>query len=428
MTRTGAPIGERSRFANARLGEIVFINLFFFFFSFQIFSPQVGGVTLYLEYVVLALNPYFYAWLVKKRVTLRVAAGFLILLAYTALQPLEGIKFATVIAGTLALIYSFERGMFYAPFYLGVSTLFAAVQFGLVVAGDPLLAAQFGPSNIASLVWGSYATQTYTNFFTVFWFPRVSGLSREAGFFASYVLTMFLAVIVNHSISRQRLRARSTLTYAVAGVLSLSKSTLAFGIALPFLRFRRYIDRLPMPAVAAAFMLTLVFAVNYATPFLLAPGNGSILGRVAGYALIDDLSFKQLVLGTDNVGNIDGYLAHVMSSRGSTLLAGVGGWFVENGIIVFSAFVAATYLLGIRSSGLLIILLITSTVGLNTNQNFCILAYYVGYMLRHAEVVKFAPLLRFGSRYRAGVTYSHQHQVREFGCGIRLTKAPDADV
>lgn len=373
----------------SRWVEVGFANLFFFFFSFQIFSPQIGGVTIYLEYVALAINPFFYIWLSGKRVTLRVALAFVILLAYTALQPVDGIKFATVIAGTLALIYSFERRLFFAPHYLAVSTAFACLQFALVEAGKPLMAYQIGPTYLAHMVWGSYATETYTNFFTIFWFPRVSGLSREAGFFASYVLTVFLAVVVNNSIRGEKLRRRSLVMYSVAGILSLSKSTLALAIAVPFIRFRKHLDRIPMPAVAAGFILTLTLIVNYMTGYLLAPGHGSILGRVGGYALIDNLSLKQLLFGAASVSEVNGYLAHVMASRGATLLAGVGGWFVSNGIFVFSGFVFAAYLFGIRSSGLLIILLITSTVGLNTNQDFCIMAYYIGFMLAKAGKIEF---------------------------------------
>ena len=51
-----------------------------------------------------------------------------------------------------------------------------------------------GPNNIASLVWGNYATETFTNFYAVFEFglPRTAGLSREAGFFASFLAVMVL--------------------------------------------------------------------------------------------------------------------------------------------------------------------------------------------------------------------------------------------
>ena len=173
--------------------RIVLSNLFFFFFIAQIFSPYVAGITLYLEVIIALIDPYYRKWVISCKFDRRIyLALFLIPLVF--FRPAISIKLLSLAISVSYLFYAYNYGCFYLKRYVCLSIYIAIAQF-ILFYFVPEASTVLGPTSIATYIWGDYATPTYTNFYEVLWgFIRVSGLSREAGFFASLIL----AVIVLH--------------------------------------------------------------------------------------------------------------------------------------------------------------------------------------------------------------------------------------
>ena len=84
----------------------------------------------------------------------------------------------------------------------------------------------------------------------------------------------------------------------------------------------------------------------------------------------------QLFFGEDELDKIDG-LSAINEFYGENLFAGVGGWIIDNGLLLFLAFVAILYLLEFKSTGVLLLLLLTINVQPDTNQNFVVYAWFL---------------------------------------------------
>jgi hypothetical protein len=364
-----------------RLIEQCYAHLFFFFFSFQIFSPEIGGRTLYLEYLMVLINPFFWIWVSRLQLSRRVLLLSLVAVFFVPFYTVAAVKLVVVLIGVMFLVYCRERRVFFIKFYLFISIFIACLQLFLVISGQGGLARMLGPNHLASLVWGPYAVQTFTNFYTIFYIPRVSGLSREAGFFASFIVAAYFAVLLNRSLEQRPLSLRDHGFFAVGYVVSFSKISLALPPAVLIFWFRKLVDRIPLIFIGALFLAALTAFWNYFEAILFLKGNGTFLGRLGAYALIDNLNLHQLLFGVDDVSKIHGPLANLIASYGYKELFGTGGWFIANGAISYVLYMLALQLLGIRSTGFLFVLLMTATVGIDTNQNFCVLSYYVAFML-----------------------------------------------
>lgn len=369
-----------------RFAEKILAHLFWLLFVCEILSPMVGGRTFYLQYLIVVINPFFWVWFSRLNFKREHLLLTLIAVVLVPFYTVTAVKFLVIGLGVAFMVYCYQRELFFLRFYLAISVLFAAIQFYLVMTNSPL-APLFGPNNLSLLVWGSHATQTFTNFYTIFYFPRVSGLSREAGFFASLVIGSYFAHKVNAGINGFGISRRNAFTHYLGYFFSFSKISLVVVIAFVAFALRRVVDRIPLAIIGSLFVVALVLFWNHFQAVLLIPGNGTYLGRFGGYTILDQLTFWQLILGVSDIKAISGPTAYYISTLGYQHLYGLGGWIISNGVLGFVLYMIGLYALGIRGSGFLFILMMTATVGIDTNQNFCVLAYYVAFMLPKARTV-----------------------------------------
>jgi hypothetical protein len=369
-----------------RLIERIFAHLFFLFFVFEIFSPQIGHRTLYLEYLFVLSNPYFWKWLFGIRFSRRVLYLMLPAIVMIPFHTVAAIKLVVVFFGVAFLVYCYERQLFKAikP-YLVITVCVALLQFIATVSGNLPIAVSIGPSSLAHMVWGPYGTATNTNFYTIFFFPRVSGLSREAGFFASLLVVSYLAFRVNDRLGHGQLSKRFSLIHLVGYIVSFSKVSIALIPALLIMIFRRLVDRIPLFLIGGAFLGALVIFWYHYRFILIAANSITYIARFGGYAFLYELNVHQLVFGVSDLNSVQGQFAQYLSyaianSAGFGRLAGLGGWVVENGLLAFFLYTLGLQALGIKGAGFLLILLMTATVGIDTNQNFVLLAYYTALM------------------------------------------------
>lgn len=163
--------------------EIILSNIFFCFFTAQILSPEVAGKAIYLEVIFAIFNPYFVYWFFHKKFSLSLLLLPIPLIGIILLGEWNiTLKLVAIFISVCFLFYSYERNIFLLENWLLFSIFIAVLQF-IFVFFDRDLAYLIGPTSISNFLWGEFSIQTFTNFYTIFLFPRVSGLSRESGFF-----------------------------------------------------------------------------------------------------------------------------------------------------------------------------------------------------------------------------------------------------
>ncbi len=358
------------------ISEKIFAFLFALFFVAQILSPSINHKTIYLEWLVMAVNPYFWRWLLPVKINERKIYICLLLMMIGILgHPLTAMKIVMNIYSAMALVYLWRKRIWYINFFIYISILVSVLQLAFF-AVDVNLAMMIGPQNISSLVWGSYATETFTNLYDAMGIgiPRASGLSREAGFLAS-----LLAVAILHRIIDQYTEKSSLLTrfvYVVGYITSFSKMSLVIVPAYIVTKLSRYINKVFSVFWIGLFFVLMLIFWNGETEFLNDTVNITYLSRFGAYDSIWYLDCMQLILGEDNLSKIGGISA-INEYYGENSFAGLGGWVITNGLLVLLLFVLLLKFMQINPIGAMLLLLLTVNVQPDTNQNFVVYTWFL---------------------------------------------------
>lgn len=271
-----------------------------------------------------------------------------------------------------------------------LSIFVAIVQFVLYYT-MPELSIILGPQSISEFIWGEYATITNTNFYeAISGITRVSGLSREAGFFAS----LLNCVILYHYLESKTKGVKISWTYIlfwlVAYVISFSKMSLLIIPMLIIIALKRQINSIPAFTILLLFYF-FQFIFWYHSQFLLADGNTTFTHRFGAYGILPDYNNTiDLIFGMKEVSHhqFDGTFAkkyfEIIDGLGP--FGGMGAYIMYNGIILTTLLFIVLIHTGISSTGLLLLLLLTINVQLDTNQNFVVLAYFIS--LKYLSVKK----------------------------------------
>ena len=148
-------------------------------------------------------------------------------------------------------------------------------------------------------------------------------------------------------------------------------------IALFVLNQMKYlIDKIPFLITLIVFVLCLMFFWDSQRNYLLEYENITFLHRFGGYASLFDVDLLQLLFGINSPSEINTQLAYIVNEDLKNF-AGFSGFILHNGILVVTILLVALYYMGISSTGLIILLLLTINVQLDTNQNFVVLSYFI---------------------------------------------------
>lgn len=383
--------------------EKILAHLFFFFFSFQIFSPYIGGRTLYLELIVALLDPYFWKWVINKKKGDKIvyAMGF-IFIPLLFLNLFISIKILSTIILVLFLSYTWERKLFFLKYYLVISILVAVIQFVTLYIA-PEISIMLGPENLSKIVWGSYQTPTYTNFYSINgYIPRVSGLSRESGFLASYIITYITLLYVSTKRNSYLIvSAKDKFILTIGFVMSFSKISLVLIFVLVLEKIRNVLNRYISPVFVLILFVVGMTYFWYHNNYLTQDENITYTHRFGGYAVIPDIEdINVLLFGEEKVSRIkvDSIFARNCSSMVYDLgdeYAGLGGTLLSCGILMTLLLFLLFIRYGVNSTGILVLLLLTINVNIFTNQNFVIMAYFIvlkyyckhGYSLKNGESI-----------------------------------------
>lgn len=354
--------------------EHLYSNLFFLFFTAQILSPYISGRTIYLEVIIAILNPYFWKWVYKKNNIYIINIKYIFVVLGLILIAILGhidtsMKILVIFFCVIHLFYLYDKNLWKLNRYLVISILLGIVQFSLTFI-DPIMAGLIGPTSISKLIWGDLATPTYTNFFTVFYFPRVSGLSREAGFFASYIV---VAIFLSY-IERKKYPKKIHLMHFLGYIISFSKMSLVILGVFFINSLKNFINYIPIGFGIILFVGSVSIIVGLNKDFIL--NDTTFLHRFSGYISLYNLDMQDVLFGID-FEKVGDYSSKSIMAGNLQGFAGFAGWIIENGIIIMCIFLIILYLLGVNMSGIYILLLFTINVSPDSNQNFVVLTYFM---------------------------------------------------
>jgi hypothetical protein len=318
-------------------------------------------------------------------------------------SPSAAVRIVSIAICIGYLMYTIERRINYLPHWMVINILFAIVQFAMYYI-DQDFSMQLGPTYLSQLIWGEYATQTNTNFYEVFYFSRVSGFSREAGFFSSLVVGSLILHLFEGRPNRTLI-----IIYAIGLFVSFSKSSMVLFLFAALYPFR---DRLR--ATHPLMVLVLYHIVITAVSLYLASNNffeSDTFGhRLGGYAFIFDARLEDVIRGitAQEITNHYKYLSYIRLILDDMSLGvpfgGLPATIAEMGL--FSALVVFCVIAFTASDGfvMLIFLFISATVSVTTVTSFVPLAYLICYWPRFAAYSahrmelahQFEPFARFG--------------------------------
>lgn len=354
-------------------------NLFFLFFVAQILSPKIGGRSIYLEVFIAFLDSNFRTWVFRN--LKKNSAVFLVvaLLPVALWQVAVSFKLICTTITVGYLLYAWQNNVFYLKRFFTLSVAMAVLQFVLMYV-NPTLGMKLGPHNISVTLWGVDNSMGNTNFYaSITDFVRVSGLSREAGFFASLLVAIMLLTFIESRNGRKNSKMWIFILL-VAYFVSFSKMSLIIFPLLLIVFFNKQINFFPSFLVVSLFFITMVL-IWYHSEYLLIKQNESFLQRFGAYAIFLDLNnISTLLLGKEslNAVDFDGYYSlRFWNASKYDFLAGLSGSIVQYGLVMVIILLLFVSHLGITSTGFLVLLFLTINVDLFTNQNFVSLAYFI---------------------------------------------------
>ena len=361
-------------------------NLFFLFLTAPILSPFIGGVTIYLSALIVFLDPFFIKWFLGyfRPQKVFVTGTVCCLMAAACLQVPLLLKLIMISTSVCYVLYCYLNGLFFLYKWVSINILIAIAQFVLIFI-NPDIAYQIGPTNISKMIWGDLATPTYTNFFALSILPRVSGLSREGGFFASLLGVAFFTALFDGRL-RKETKWKYLVLFSIGLIISISKTTSLLLIVPFILLFRRHINALGTIVASTIYLFTQVVFWQYVfdnSRFFLSVENETFIHRFIGYALTPYAKINDFITGTNIIDLLLGTVPNpgsiIFDLKGNliTEFCGLPGIYLSFGIIVYLLFLFLMKFFKISASSFLILLALTTNVSPFTSDGFVILAWFL---------------------------------------------------
>lgn len=367
-----------NRYINKEKNKLIVAYLFFFFFTSPILSPYIMGFTIYLHWFITFLDFDFVKYVKQKGLQNKRLILLLITVCLILNKVVLGIKIITIVITVMYLIYT-KRNNYFKPLYRCVmlNVVVAIIQFVCVYI-DPDLAYKIGPTNIARTIWGSFATETFTNFYTIFLIPRVSGLAREAGFLASLLCTTFMSYMIDKDVKKSKMEIS---LFIIGIILSFSKVSLIYLGLIFIVVFRKILNKIPVVLGAILFTSCMIFISNIVLlNKYYDPVNESITHRISGYTVMTEMRVKQLINGVDSMSNIDKtekiqFINNIEDSLDE--FTGIPQLIIHEGIIVAIIFMLFFKYYDVKFARFLIITFISFTTTYFTSAAHIALGYFI---------------------------------------------------
>ena len=361
--------------------------LFFFFFMTPILSPRIGNSTLYLHWIIPFLDMDF----LKEIISIKMKKSQLIIisvlvLACIVLSKLKlALEIVLIIESVLYIKYCYKNNnLKYLYWGMNINIIIAIIQF-IVYYISPDLARAIGPSNVSKIIWGSHATATFTNMFpNAIGIVKVSGWSREAGFFNSLIIiTALVYIFVDKKTRKSKLQY---ILFLIGFLLSLSKVSILPILIIPIILLKKYVDKIPY-----ILGIIIILVVGIATSEVLRTHNQyynaysqyyeTFTHRFSGYSILKQLPLQNIILGIDTLDELpesikenNTYLQYIYRFNE---FCGMPSMLIHNGLIISLLYFTTLKIFNFKTSDLFIITIVTLTVNYTTQTSFVVLTYYL---------------------------------------------------
>ncbi|WP_244818337.1 CpsD/CapB family tyrosine-protein kinase [Caballeronia sp. Lep1P3] len=356
--------------------------IFYMFFTCVILNPRVNGFTIYFYLFIPFFDPKYLRFL---SATARSWSGPLLVAVAVSLigSPSVAARVVSIAICIGYLMYTVGRRICYLHHWMMINVAFAIVQFAAYYV-DRGLAEQLGPTALSKMIWGEYATRTYSNFYELFYFARASGFSREAGFFSS----LLVASLITHLLT-QKINKKIIAMYCIGLFLCFSKSSFILFIFLALFPLRNRLRPIHPLFVFIAFFGVVGLVGVYLGSHTFY-GSTTFSHRLGGYPFMLDANLEDLLGGvtSDDVRSRYMYMPNFRlveyEISSGVPFAGLPATIAEMGL--FSALLLFGVIAFTASDGfvMLLLLLITSTVSITTVTSFVAIAYFVLYWPKFA--------------------------------------------
>lgn len=256
-----------------------------------------------------------------------------------------------------------------------ISIVWCIIQF-VAYQISPVYSTIIGPSSISKFIWGEFATNTYTNQYVVFLFPRMSGLSREAGFFASLLIISFMIRVRDHKLSLPE-----KILFLLGYLFSLSKSSISLVFYFILKPMRKILQKIPVIITFIALMVIFVALAQFldiGSPNYFT-NNDSIAHRLSASYLMLHMDIGNLLYGCNTDYNclVDYQpVFNFLAAQGMMPAVGLSGVVMDMGLLGFVAIVFLFLIMKLDSYDVAILVIFTATVSFFTLDSFIILTYY----------------------------------------------------
>lgn len=383
------------------LYDKVLANIFFLLFTSPILSPALGiggglagSGTFSLYWLIFLIDFKFQAYvkyILKNKIPFYGFASAVLLAFWCCIlsEYMVLIRCIIIILTVAYVKYAFDGKLFYLFRWINFNIVIAICQY-ITNLYVPAVATLLSPTNIAYMLWGSYARLTFNNVVGAFsdeafednilvsllgFEPiRVSGLSGEGGFLASLlVMTWLIAYLYTNN-------RKQLVILSLGLVLSLSKITFLLPILLVVIKLKPYIVKIPFEfmVIGIGVVLNLVSSWTLDNLFL----SETFMHRFGGYYAVNFMDWNNMLFGIprsvelnpmlfSGLDNID-FFPYKYNS-----MSGYADFVHHIGYVGLFIWLLTIRLLGINSYGLLFIVLGTITLNLETVIANSILAWFL---------------------------------------------------
>lgn len=353
-------------------------KLFFIVVSLSLLFPSVtpffSGVSVYPYAIsLLLLSPFFFLK-DKKRgayiymLSLLFSSGVFYIVSRDFSYS---IQVMTVFVSAYVLKTLIDDVEFMNSFSLVFFILFV---FTILQISSPSLGSNFLNANaIGRFLFGKYYKETYLNFDHVYFIARAIGGSREGGFFNSLMIPLIFLFAYSK-------RYLCCVLAVVLFFLSISKMSIALPICIIIYFLRKKIDMIPYWVVIFASVLAIFIITTSDSAQKLMSESESIFHRFWGYNAIINESPGSFLYGIS-----DGhYLYNDFFNKYfdyNKLYTGVSEVIAYGGLLGSVCVFFTLKNIGLRSSGVIYLLVSTFNVGLMTLDSYVIINVIVAVLV-----------------------------------------------
>lgn len=338
-------------------------------------SPYISNTTFYLWIPLVILDYQYISTLRKISKPVLLCVFVWLSMCVLFLRFDLAVKSAILILGVSYLLKIGSHITNKVYICMLISILWCVIQF-VAYQISPAYSVIIGPSSMSRFFWGDFATNTYTNQYVLFLFPRMSGLSREAGFFASLLIICFMIRIRDHKLSLPE-KCLFFLGYA----FSLSKSSISLVFFMILYPMRRLLKKIPVIITFIALVIIFVALaqfLNIGSPSYFT-ANDSIAHRLSASYLMLHMNIGNLLYGCNTDYNclVDYQpVFKFLADQGMMPAVGLSGLIMDMGLLGFVGIVFFFVILKLDSYDVAILVIFTATVSFFTLDSFIILTYY----------------------------------------------------